>query len=192
MYLKDIPINISIAPDNILGGVSGDNVCAPISELATGHKRILLNLTYGGSIFGRGNANAVFYEPNGTSMLANPSSGSGFASGLWIIEVGNNTKFIGYMTGMDSQRSRGGSIRTYTFTDVLQGWDVLLTNKIYPTSANPDYTVHDLLNDIVYNAIEVSGIQLKDSHVPANSMLLSDLYEEGVFQFLTKSLLVCV
>jgi hypothetical protein len=180
MYIETIPTNILIAPDNILGGVSGDNVCAPINELTVGHKRILLNLNYGGSIFGRGNASAVFYEPDETSMLANPSSGSGFASGLWIIEVNNHTRFIGYMTGMDSQRSRGGSIRTYTFTDVLQGWDVLLTNTIYPVSTDPTYTVHSLLNDIVYSAKIISGIE-NNGPVPANNMLLNDLYEEGVY-----------
>jgi hypothetical protein len=90
-------------------------------------------------------------------------------------------KLIGFLTNVDSQRSQGGSIRTYTFTDVLQGWDVLLTNTVYPTSTDPTYTVHNLLNDIAYNAITISGIQLKDSHVPANSMLLSDLYEEGIY-----------
>jgi len=181
MYKQIIPTDILIAPDNILGGVEGDNIARPLSQQGITEKRVLLNLTYGGNMFGRGYAAATFYEPNATAMAVTPSITLGFDSGLWLIGVNNSIKFKGYMTDVSSQRAQGGSIRTYTFTDVLQGWDVLLTNKIYPPSENATYTVHNLLNDIVYNAIQVSGIQLKGAHVPNNSTLLTSLYEEGYY-----------
>lgn len=188
MYKEEIPRNILIAPDNILGGVAGDNIARPLSEQGTTEKRVLQNLVFSGNMLGRGRAVATFYEPDTTSMVVTPSGLKGF-SGLWLIGVDNETKFIGYMTNVDSQRTQGGSIRTYTFTDVLQGWDVLLTNKVYPTSTDSDYTVHDLLNDIVYGAISISGIPLKGGHVPDNSTLLSDLYEEGVYSVVNSTYL---
>ena len=177
MIKLDIPTNITIAPENILGGSVGDNIAGLVKNQASDKKRVLLNLTYSGSLFSRGTASAQFYEPNTTKMAITPSLSGGFL-GTWLISVDYHTRFIGYLTSIESQRSSGGSIRTYNFTDVLQGWDVLLTNKIYDPSPS---TVHKLLNDIAYDAITVSGINLKDSHVPSNETALSDLYEDGVY-----------
>ena len=179
-YRQEVPRNIYIAPFNILGNTDSDNVCLPVNQQTAGNKRALLELEYSGNIFGRGSAKFSFYEPNGTSMLVNLAESQGF-TGLWEIKVETNMKFMGFMTNVDTQRMQGGSIRTYTLTDVLQGWDVLLTNMIYPQTANSSYTVHDLLNDLAYNASVVSGIAVRNNQVPANSTLLTDLFEEGKY-----------
>ena len=179
-YRQIIPRDVTIEADNILGGTEGDNVCAPVKDQPIGSKRALLELEYGGNIFGRGSAKFTFFEPAGTSMLINPSISEGF-TGRWIIRIGSNTKFIGYMTNVETQRMQGGSIRTYTLTDVLQGWDVLLTNMIYPKTPNSNYTVHNLLSDLSYDASTVSDIQVHNGSVPSNSTLLTDLFEEGKY-----------
>lgn len=180
MYKQAIPRDFYIAPDNILGNIEGDNVAQSVKNQGSNEKRALLELSYSGNIFGRGYARSVFFEPDSTSMILTPSLSQGF-TGKWIIKVNSNTKFIGFLVNMESERTQGGSIRTYEFIDVLQGWDVLQTNKIYPATSNSGYTVHNLLNDMVYNAISLSEIQLHSSHVPPNSTLLTDLYEEGFY-----------
>jgi hypothetical protein len=85
------------------------------------------------------------------------------------------------MTNIETQRMQGGSIRTYNLTDVLQGWDVLLTNMVYPKTSNPNYTIHDLLNDLSYDASSVSGIAVRNNQVPLNDTLLTDLFDEGKY-----------
>ena len=186
MYRQEIPRNITIEADNILGNTAGDNACAPVKDQPADGKRALLELEYSGNIFGRGSAKFTFFEPAKTSMLINPSVNQGF-TGKWIIRVGKNTKFIGLMTNVDTQRMQGGSIRTYTLTDVLQGWDVLLTNMIYPKTVNSGYTVHNLLNDLAYDVSSVSGIAVRGGHVPQvydnqkRPLLLTNLFEEGKY-----------
>jgi hypothetical protein len=179
MYRQEIPRDITIEADNILGNTEGDNVCVPVKDQPAGSKRALLELEYGGDVFGRGFARFTFFEPAGTSMLINPSVNQGF-TGRWIIRVGLNTKFIGYMTNVETQRLQGGSIRTYTLTDVLQGWDVLLTNMVYPKTSNNSYTVSNLLSDLVNDVTSISDISLH-GNVPQNSTLLTDLFEEGKY-----------
>lgn len=180
MYKQPIPRDFYIAPDNILGNVEADNIAGAVKNQPSNKKRVLLELYYSANMFGRGSARAVFFEQDGTAMAVTPPLNQGF-TGKWIIRVGNNTKFIGFLTNITSERQQGGSIRTYEFADVLQGWDVLQTNKTYPNSPSETYTVHNLLNDMVYNATSLSGIQLKGGHVPPNNTLVKDLYEEGVY-----------
>ena len=128
-YKQPIPRDLFVGRDG------GTNLAEPITIGQT-NKRVLLNLSYGSDMFGRGKAEAVFYRPHNVSLP--------ILAGRWEIIVLGVTRFKGFLTDVRGERMWGGNLETLTFTDVLQGWDVLLTNKRYPATPNDNYTVGNL------------------------------------------------
>jgi len=171
MRLFNIPSDISVWAGN--GG----------ELITTGPKhRVVMSLDYGGNLWNGGSCSIKMWEPAGMTPLTTQG-------GRWRIQVAGVDRFYGFLSNSSAERQNGGYMRTYQLRDCLQAWDVLLTNKTYPDPPTPSgsYTVGTALSSMVSTVVGLSGIA-SDS-IPTCTMLVQDLYEDGVLQITNSSYL---
>lgn len=172
MRLFNIPSDISIWAGN--GG-----------ELITtaAKRRIVMSIDYGGNLWSGGSCSIKIWEPAGMTPLTTQG-------GRWRIQVAGVDRFYGFLSNSSAERQSGGYMRTYQLRDCLQAWDVLLTNKTYPDPPTPSgsYTVGTALLAMVNTVAGLSGIAAFNV-IPTCTMLVQDLYEDGVLEITNSSYL---
>lgn len=159
----------------IVAGDSGE-----IVELS-GKRRIITSITYGSSLFSGGSATIQLFEPMGIEPLMS-------LGGIWQISIDDIVRFQGFLSNAGKQRYKGGNLFSYNLIDVSRAWDVLLTNTVFPTSANPDYKVTDFLTSLKNTVGGLSGIYL-NGVVPINLAKFTDIYKDGTLSVTDSSYL---
>lgn len=146
--------DVTIQTEN---GALGDNVA-------------LTSVSFGGSIFDKGNASVSYTEK--------PDKNGKYASifdlaGKWEISLDGSAMWTGYVTNITSKRLKNFVQRVVLLTDQTEAWDVLLKEKVFPDPADSNYTVGNLISDLANGAASASGVPI--GVLPDNSRLLCDL-----------------
>jgi len=142
-------------------------------------RRVVVNLSYGGSFFGGGSASLTVWEPGGISVF--PQSGGG----VWRIRVNDVDCFYGFFNTSHSDRVGGGYMRTFQLVDLLTAWDLTL-NDILPhgcTTESPSttYTLSDALSYMMTTVSDptMGNIPFTGT-MPTTSLLVRDQYSDKV------------
>lgn len=135
----------------------------------------LTSVSLSGSIFEQGTANITFYEKSHNGSFYNVWD----MGGKWTVSFDGHPIWIGY--AMDVQSERLGKImkRQVSLVDQTEAWNVLVKDKMYPSSPNSSYTVGDLISDLANDGASASGVPL--GTIPTNSTPLSDILDSGVY-----------
>lgn len=171
MRFINIPSNISVWAGN-----GGELITAAAKH------RVVMSLDYGVNLWTGGFCSVKIWEPSGMTPLTTQG-------GRWRIQVEGVDRFYGFLDNSSAVRQKGGYMRTYQLRDCLQAWDVLLTNKTYPDPpvSSGSYTVGTALSSMVNTVVGLSGIAVHS--IPTCTMLVQNLYEDGVLKITNSSYL---
>ena len=145
-------------------GVSFDNNSA-----------VFTNLSLKGSIFNQGSASITFFEKESNGGFSNINN----FGGKWTVQLDGNSVWQGYVMDVKSTRGQKFMKREVSLVDQTEAWNVLVKDKLYPSTANSSYTVGNLISDLANDAALASGVVT--GMVADNSTLLSDVLENGTY-----------
>ena len=161
------------------------NVDIPAVRISTEGLGTLYNfyptrMSLSGSIFQKGSASISGIEKAGSDGTFYDVRDLG---GLWQIYFDNGTSedliWQGYMMDVDSTRKYEVYERSFSLVDMTEAWDILLTDSIFPSTANSSYTIGDLIKDLADGAVAGSGINY--NFLVSDSTLLSDVLNNDFY-----------